>query len=54
MIDNFFIMFKGKVYLQTIGIPMEIDPAPFIANLFLYYYENGYIHSLIKELTLIR
>ena len=33
MADNCFILFiKGKVYRQTIGIPMGIDPAPFIAN----------------------
>jgi hypothetical protein len=32
-----------------IGIPMGIDPAPFWANLYLYYYENEYIKALIKS-----
>ena len=49
MVDNCFILFKGKVYRQTIGIPMGIDPAPFIANLFLHYYENNYMNSLINS-----
>ena len=47
--DNCFIMFKGKVFRQIIGIPMGIDPAPFIANLFLHFYENKYINSLINS-----
>ena len=49
MIDNCYIVFKGKVYRQTIGIPMGVDPAPFIANLFLHYYENRYMYSLIDS-----
>ena len=49
MIDNCFIVFKGKVYRQSIGIPMGIDPAPFIANLFLHHYENNYMYSLINS-----
>ena len=28
---------------------MGIDPAPFIANLFLHYYESGYMNSLINS-----
>ena len=28
---------------------MGIDPAPFINNIFLYYHENEYIHSLINS-----
>ena len=49
MVDNCFILFKGKVYRQTIGIPMGIDPAPFIANLFLHYYESSYMNSLVSS-----
>ena len=43
MIDRCYIEFKGKVYRQHIGIPMGVDPAPFIANLFLHYSESRYI-----------
>ena len=42
-IDSCYIEFKGKVYRQHIGIPMGVDPAPFIANLFLHYSESRYI-----------
>ena len=49
MIDNSFISFKGKLFRQWIGIPMGIDPAPFMANLFLHFYENNYVELLISE-----
>ena len=52
MIDNCYIVYKSKVYRQTIGIPMGVDPAPFIANLFLHYYENSYMNSLIDSRNL--
>ena len=34
---------------QIIGIPIGSDPAPFIANLFLYVYENRYMEKLKKS-----
>jgi hypothetical protein len=39
------------VFVQKVGIPMGIDPAPFWANLYLYWYEKKYISSLIKSDT---
>ena len=33
---------------QSIGIPMGIDPAPFWANLYLYFYEDKFIVQLIS------
>ena len=51
MIDNCYIVFKGKVYRQHIGIPMGIDPAPFIGNLFLHFSETRYMHLCIVLLT---
>ena len=33
---------------QSIGIPMGIDPAPFWANLYLYFYEDKFIVHLIS------
>ena len=48
LIDNCFIGYKGKVFKQCIGIPMGIDPAPFMANLFLFYYEHEYMLNLIS------
>ena len=34
---------------QAIGIPVGIEPAPFLANLFLYYYEVEYMSSVISS-----
>ena len=34
---------------QAMSIPVEIDPAPFWANLFLYSYEEEYMSSLISS-----
>ena len=34
---------------QSIGIPMGIDPAPFWANLYLYFYEDKFIVYLITN-----
>ena len=34
---------------QKIGIPMGIDPAPVLANLFLYTYENEYMSEFISN-----
>ena len=40
--------FGNLVFVQRIGIPMGIDPAPFWANLYLHHYEHKYIKELIK------
>ena len=49
IIDQSFIMYKGKVYRQRVGIPMGTNCAPYLANLFLYAYEETYIHNQIHE-----
>ena len=41
--------YVGKqVFRQQVGIPMGLDPAPFLANLFLAYYEIHFIDGLRK------
>ena len=40
LLDNCYFTVGDNVFKQVIGIPMGTDPAPFMANLFLYYYEN--------------
>ena len=41
---------KGNLLIrQSIGIPMGIDPAPFWANLYLYFYEDKFIDHLITN-----
>ena len=40
LLENCYILVGDKVFRQRIGIPMGTDCSPFIANLFLYYFEN--------------
>ena len=49
IIDNAYFEVSNKIFRQIIGIPMGSDPAPFIANLFLYLYENRFLNKLKKE-----
>jgi len=49
VIDNSFFRLGNIVYRQIIGIPMGVDPAPQMANLYLYYYEALYMERLTKE-----
>jgi hypothetical protein len=39
LIDNIFVMFGGRVFQQTVGIPMCANYAPLLVGLFLYSYE---------------
>ena len=39
LIDNIFVFFGGRVFQQTVGIPMGTNCAPFLADLFRYSYE---------------
>ena len=49
VIDNSFFRFGNKVFRQKIGIPMGVDPAPQMANLYLYYYETAFMEKLTKQ-----
>ena len=46
LLDNCYFAVGKNVYKQVIGIPMGTDPAPFMANLFLYYYEDKFMKEL--------
>ena len=48
IIDNAFFTFGTRVYRQSTGIPMGIDPAPQMANLYLYWYEYNFMENLTK------
>ena len=39
----------GRVFQQTVGIPMGTNCAPFLAYLFLYTYEADFIQGLLKK-----
>ena len=40
LLDNIYIRFSTKLYRQIVGIPMGTNCAPFVADLFLFCYEE--------------
>ena len=44
--DNIFIRFSAKLYRQIVVIPMGINCAPLVADLFLVCYERDFMMSL--------
>ena len=48
VVDNSYFRLGNRVYRQSIGIPMGVDPGPQMANLYLYYYESQYMEQLTK------
>jgi hypothetical protein len=49
LIDNIFVMFGGRVFQQTVGIPKGTNSAPLLADLFLYSYGADFIQGLLKK-----
>ena len=49
LIENIFVTFEGLVFQETVGIPMETNCAPLLADLFLYYYEADFIQELLRK-----
>ena len=48
LVDNIYVRFGGQLFRQIVGIPMGINCAPLLADLFLYSYENEFSDKLIK------
>ena len=50
LVDNIFLVFAGKVFQQTVSIPLGIrtNCAPLLADIFLYSYEAEFIQSLLS------
>ena len=46
--DNIFVEFGGRIFQQTIGIPMGTNCAPLFADLILYSYEAEFVQSLLQ------
>ena len=42
LLDNIFIQFGTKLYRQVVGIPMDTNCAPLVADLFLFCYERDF------------
>lgn len=49
LIDNAYFKIGNKILVQTIGIPIGIDPAPYQANLSLYHDEFIFIEKLCRN-----
>jgi hypothetical protein len=49
LIDNIFVMFGGRVFQQTAGIPMSTNYAPLLVDLFLYSNETFYSQGLFNK-----
>ena len=49
LIKECYFTVGNQLFKQDIGIPMGIDPAPFWANLFLYFYEERFMKQLISS-----
>ena len=48
LVENIFVVFRGKVFQQIFGIPMGTNWAPLLADIFLYSYEADFIQSLLS------
>jgi hypothetical protein len=55
-IENTFAMLSGRVFQQTVGIPMRINCTPLLPDLFIYSYDVYFIQGLLKknEMKLVR
>ena len=49
LIDNIFVQFGGRMFQQTVGIPMGTNCAPLLADLFLYSFEAEFLDGLKKK-----
>ena len=49
LIDNICFMFDRRVCEKTVDIPMDTICASLVADLFLYFYEAGFIQGLLKK-----
>jgi hypothetical protein len=45
---DIFILLDGRVFQQTIGIPMGTNCAPLLADFFLHAYEADFLQWLLK------
>ena len=49
LIDNICVSFGGALFQQVVGIPMDTNCAPLLAELFLYSYESEFLQKLVKD-----
>ena len=49
LVDTIFIQVGNNVFRQCVGIPMGMDCAPLLANVYLFYFEYRYMLGLVKN-----
>jgi len=49
IIENIFIEFGGRIFQQTVGIPMGTNCALLFADLLLHSYEAEFIQELLRK-----
>ena len=49
LLDNIYNRFGSKLYRQIVGIPMDTNCAPLVADLFLFCYESDFMLSLSED-----
>jgi hypothetical protein len=49
LINNIFALFGGRIFQQLVGIPMDTNCIPLLAELFLYPYEADVIQEHFKK-----
>jgi len=49
LIDKIFVIFGGRVFQQTVGIPLGTNCVPLLADLFLYLHQADIIKGLLKK-----
>ena len=48
VVANIFVVFRGQVFQQIVGIPMGTNCVPLLADISLYSYEAEFIQSLLR------
>ena len=49
LLDNCYFEVGNSIYKQIIGVPIGINPGPYMANLTLWYFENRFLNSTYKS-----
>jgi hypothetical protein len=48
LVENSYVRFGSSYYHQVCGIPMGINPAVFMANYYLFFYEFSFVRRLTR------
>jgi len=49
LIDNIFVEFGGRIFQQTVGIPLGTNRAPLLIDSFLLSYEAEFVQELLRK-----